>query len=104
MPKTYTLYKADNPAKKYKVYVVSKTGNIKKVQFGARGMSDYTLHNDPLRKQRYINRHSGMGENWKDPTTAGFWAYWALWNLPSLKASVEFTRKKFKLKPENFSL
>jgi hypothetical protein len=45
-----------------------------------------------------------MGENWKDPTTAGFWAYWALWNLPSLKASVDFTRKKFKLKPENFSL
>ena len=32
MPQTYTLYKADNQAKKYKVYVVSKTGNIKKIQ------------------------------------------------------------------------
>jgi hypothetical protein len=102
MPKTYTIYKADNPTKKYKVYVVSKAGNIKKVQFGAYGMSDYTKHKDPLRKQRYISRHGGMNENWKEPTTAGFWAYWVLWNLPSLKESVEFTKKKFKLNPENF--
>jgi len=101
MPRTYTLYKADNPAKKFKVYVETKTGRIKKVQFGAAGMSDYTKHKDPERKQRYINRHKKR-ENWKDPTTAGFWSLWVLWNLPSLKQSLEATKRKFRLKPKTF--
>jgi hypothetical protein len=101
MPKTYTLYKADNPYKKYKVYVISKTGNIKKIQFGAKGMSDYTKHKDPERKQRYINRHKKR-ENWKDPTTAGFWSLWVLWNKTTIRASLADTRKRFKLKPETF--
>jgi hypothetical protein len=101
MPSTYTLYKADNPAKKYKVYVVSKSGNIKKVQFGAAGMSDYTKHKDPERKQRYIARHK-THENWKDPTTAGFWSLWVLWNLPGLRDSLDDTRRRFKLVPEKF--
>ena len=101
MPKTYTLYKPDNPSKKYKVYVVSKSGNIKKVEFGAFGMSDYTKHKDPERKQRYINRHKKR-ENWNDPTTAGFWSLWVLWNLTTIRASLQDTRKRFKLRPESF--
>ena len=28
----------------------------KTVPFGAAGMSDYTIHKDPERKERYINR------------------------------------------------
>ncbi len=30
---------------------------IKKAYFGAAGMSDFTIHKDEQRKQRYINRH-----------------------------------------------
>ena len=30
---------------------------MKNVSFGAAGMSDYTLHKDPERKERYISRH-----------------------------------------------
>jgi Family of unknown function (DUF5754) len=101
MPRTYTLYKADNPAKKYKVYVVSNSGRIKKVQFGAAGMSDYTKHKDKERKQRYINRHKSR-ENWKDPTTAGFWSLWVLWNLPSVNASLADVKRRFRLKSESF--
>jgi hypothetical protein len=101
MPKTYTLYPPDNSTKKYKVYVVSDSGRIKKIQFGAAGMSDYTKHKDKERKERYINRHKKR-ENWNDPTTAGFWSLWVLWNLPTVKQSLEYTKRRFKLKPENF--
>jgi len=101
MPRTYTLYRADNPSKKYKVYVISHSGNIKKVEFGAYGMSDYTKHRDPLRKQRYLDRHSRR-ENWADHTTAGFWSRWVLWNLPTLNGSMKNTLHRFRLVPEKF--
>ena len=43
----------------------------KTISFGAAGMSDFTLHKDDDRKQRYIARHQ-KNENWRDPKTAGF--------------------------------
>jgi hypothetical protein len=51
-------------------------------------MSDYTKHKDVTRRARYLKRHSGMGEDWKDPTTAGALSRWILWNKPTFKASV----------------
>jgi hypothetical protein len=33
---------------------------IKKVYFGAADMSDFTIHKDEARKQRYINRHKKL--------------------------------------------
>ncbi len=38
---------------------------IKKVYFGAAGMSDFTIHKDEARKQRYINRQKKLkiGQN-----------------------------------------
>ena len=50
------------------------TGREKNIKFGAFGMSDYTKNKDDERKERYINRHKGMGEDWNDPGTKGFWA------------------------------
>ena len=35
----------------------------KTVHFGAAGMSDYTKHKDPERKERYIERHK-KNEDW----------------------------------------
>jgi DNA-binding PadR family transcriptional regulator len=52
----YYPYKSDKPDKKY--YII--TDNGKKVYFGAAGMSDFTIHKDEARKQRYINRHKKM--------------------------------------------
>jgi hypothetical protein len=56
----------------------------KKIHFGASGMSDYTIHKDPKRKKAYLLRHQ-KNENWNDPTTAGFWSRWILWNSPTSK-------------------
>ena len=66
----------------------------KTVSFGAAGMSDFTHHKDPERKQRYINRHK-KNENWNDAKTAGFYAKHVLWNKTSLQASVADINKKF---------
>ena len=59
-------------------------------------MSDYTLHKDPLRKERYIDRHQKR-ENWKKSglRSAGFWSRWLLWNLPSLQASAKDLEMRF---------
>ena len=73
------------------------TGREKNIKFGAFGMSDYTKNKDDERKERYINRHKGMGEDWNDPATKGFWSKNILWNKKTIKASLEDTKKKFKL-------
>lgn len=70
---------------------------VKTTHFGARGMSDYTQHHDPERKQRYIDRHSHR-ENFNDYMSAGALSRWILWNKPSLQASISDYKNKFNLK------
>ena len=72
----------------------------KHVDFGARGMSDYTLHGDPNRMKLYLKRHAKSGETWtkKGLRSAGFWSRWLLWSQPSLKESIKYMNKKFNLK------
>jgi len=95
----FYLEPSDKKTKKWMVsYINPKTKRVKTINFGAKGMSDFTIHKDKKRKERYIKRHSGMGEDWNDPETAGFWSRWILWNLPSLKASINDTEKRFDIK------
>ena len=56
-----------NKNKKFDAVIDDK----KTISFGAKGMSDYTIHKDKERKERYIKRH-GKNENWNDYKTAGF--------------------------------
>lgn len=86
----YYPYKSDKPDKKF--FIITSTG--KKVYFGSATASDYTLHKDPLRKNRYIQRHQKR-ENWNDKNTAGFWSRWYLWNLPTKEASYNDIKKRF---------
>jgi hypothetical protein len=88
----YYPYKSDKPDKKY--YII--TNKNKKVYFGTSGMSDYTIHKDEARKQRYINRHQ-KNENWNDINTAGAWSRWLLWNKPSIRASYSDIKSRFNL-------
>ena len=71
-------------------------GKTKTTHFGAKGASDFTLNKDPLRKERYLNRHSKR-ENWENPLTAGALSRWILWNKPTLKGSIADFKKRFKL-------
>ena len=82
-------------SKKEKKYDAVIDGS-KTVSFGQAGASDFTKHKDKERKQRYINRHKGMNEQWDNPKTAGFWSRWLTWEKPTLKEAVDNINKKFK--------
>ncbi len=85
----YYPYKSDKPDKKY--YII--TNDNKKVYFGAAGYSDFTIHKDEARKQRYINDRHKKKENWNDKDSAGAWSRWLLWNLPTITASYQDIKK-----------
>jgi hypothetical protein len=90
------LSRSSNPRKKYMVKVGNRT-----IHFGSKipFYEDYTTHKDPLRKQRYINRHSA-NEDWTKSgiQTAGFWSRWLLWSEPTLKESIKSIENKFGFK------
>jgi hypothetical protein len=79
------------------VFKDCKTGRTKTVHFGADGMSDYTIHKTPSRKQLYLERHSA-NEDWENPITAGALSRWILWNKTSLKDSIDDYKKRFGFK------
>jgi Tfp pilus assembly protein FimT len=92
MNKKYFPYKSDRPDKKY--FII--TNDNKKIYFGQASASDFTLHKDEARKQRYINRHK-KNENWNNKDTAGFWSRWLLWEKPTIKESYDNIKKKINI-------
>jgi hypothetical protein len=96
--KLVKITKSTNKEKKlmaiFKIKNEKGNEHLKIVHFGAAGMSDYTLHRDPERKQRYINRHKKR-EYWDDPITAGSLSRYILWNKPSLRESIKDYKKRF---------
>ena len=82
---------SSKPDKKFEARIDGK----KSIHFGAKNMSDFTIHKDPERKERYLQRHKGMGEDWSNPLTAGFYATNLLWNKPSLAESIRDINRRF---------
>ena len=98
------------PNKKYTSITITKSDRDKKfkavlrglkvkktIHFGAKGMSDFTIHKDKERKKRYLARHK-VNENWNVPDTAGSLSRWILWNKPSFTASFNDYKNKFNLR------
>jgi hypothetical protein len=84
------IYLSHSPLKTKKYRVVLPDG--KKVDFGAKGYEDYTGHKDPIRKERYLNRHYKR-EDWNNPYTAGFWSARLLWNKDNLADAIKDIEK-----------
>lgn len=84
------VYKARNGIHKF--MAVFPEGKV--VRFGRVGYSDYTIHKDKLRMERYITRHRKR-ETWgkNGQYTAGFWSRWLLWSKPSLDAARKETQR-----------
>lgn len=91
-----SIKKSNKKNKKYMATFINNNRE-KTIHFGAKGMSDYTIHKDKERKERYINRHKKR-ENWKSPMSAGALSRWILWNKPTLTASINDYKKRFSLK------
>ena len=91
-----TIRKSHRREKKWDA-VFDKNGKEKIVPFGQKGYSDFTKHKNVTRKNRYLKRHSGMGEHWNKPDTPGALSKWILWNKPTMKASLTDFKQKFNL-------
>ena len=92
--KKYFPYKSDKPNKKY--YII--TNDNKKVYFGASNYSDFTIHKDEQRKQRYINRHKKNESKYWNKSgidTPSFWSRFLLWEKPSINESYQFIKNKY---------
>ena len=81
---------SDKPTKKFEARIDGK----KSIHFGAKNYEDYTIHKDPERKERYIDRHS-KNEDWNNPLTAGFYSRWILSNKPTITESIRDTNRRF---------
>jgi hypothetical protein len=69
----------------------------RRIPFGAKGYSDYTINRDPLRRERYIARHKAR-ENWRDPMTAGALSRFILWgDSTDIRRNVRQFKQRFNL-------
>ena len=57
------LYPAKNPNKKYRIYDPIKN---KYIEFGDSNYEDFTKHQDPIRRQRYLARATKIKGRWRD--------------------------------------
>lgn len=89
------LTKARAKNKKYSI-IINTTNGPRRINFGDDRYEDFTQHKDPERKKRYILRHE-KNEDWNDPTTAGFFAKWVLWNKPTIEESIKDIKKRFNI-------
>lgn len=81
---------------KWRATFLLDTGRTKTTHFGARGMSDFTLHKDRRRRQLYLARHRPT-EDWNDPTSAGALSRWLLWEYPSMNQALRAFKARFHL-------
>lgn len=68
--------------KKNKKYDVIYKGKV--ISFGAKGMSDFTIHKDKARRDRYLKRAKGIRDGrgnltHKNKNKSNFWAINILW-------------------------
>jgi hypothetical protein len=93
----FTLEPATDSTHKWVgVFTDETTKDERRIPFGAKGMSDYTLNKNPLRRQSYLSRHRSR-EDWTNPMTAGALSRWILWEATSIQEAVRKFRRRFSL-------
>lgn len=93
------IKKSKKKGKKFVAIFKDKDGRvIKQTDFGAAGMSDFTIHKDKERRARYRKRHKKDLDT-KDFKRAGYLSYYVLWGDSSnLDTAIKDYKKRFKLK------
>ena len=87
-------YISDKPEKKY--YIITKDN--KKVYFGQANASDFTLHKNEERKNRYILRHEKNESKFWNKSgidTASFWSRFYLWEKPTKAQAYEYIKSHY---------
>lgn len=89
--------RSNKEGKKYMAVFTKDDGKTKTTHFGAKGMSDYTIHKDKERRSRYRSRHKKDLQT-KDYTRAGFLSYYLLWgDSTSLRENIKKYKARFNL-------
>jgi hypothetical protein len=96
MTKLVSIVKSNKQDKKYKATFKLDNNKIKEVHFGQKGASDFTIHKDIDRKNRYLQRHKSDLDT-KDPMRAGYLSYYILWNKPTIRESIKDYKNRFNL-------
>lgn len=90
-----------SPSKHKKLVALFDLGNnkIKQVNFGSKNSKTYLDHNDPIKRENYIKRHTALGtENFNDPLTAGSLSFHILWGQTNdLELNIKHFKHMFKL-------
>lgn len=98
--KLLSVKKLKSGKKKYvaEFEITIKNGKKRKktTQFGAKGMSDYTIHKDTERRNRYIKRHT-KDLRTNNPARAGFLSMYILWNKKSFKSSLADYKRRLNI-------
>lgn len=85
--------------KKLKAIFYDDSGKkIKTSQFGDDRYSDYTIHKDKTRREKYRSRHKGMLEktNYMSPSHLSYYILWGA--STNLKKNIQAYKRRFKLK------
>ena len=88
-----SVKKSDKAGKKL-MAVFDIDGRKKTTHFGSAGMDDYTKTKDKEQRKRYRQRHKKDLDT-KDPTRAGYLAYYLLWGeSTSLRENIRTYKSK----------
>ena len=91
------ITKSPKKDKKLKAVFTYDNKKTRTTHFGAKGMSDYTIHKDKERRKLYRARHKKDLKT-KDYTRAGYLSYYILWgDETNLKDAIESYKKRFNL-------
>lgn len=83
--------------KKWRAVFMNDSGREKNVDFGAKGMEDYTQHHDKGRRELYRKRHAKDLKT-GDPTKPGYLSMYVLWgDSTNFATNLSSYRKKFNL-------
>lgn len=88
------IYKSTRKNKRY----VAEFHDGLRVHFGAKDGSTYIDHQDPIKRENYIKRHSKLNENWDDYTAPGTLSRFLLWEYEDLPTAIKQYKKRFGIK------
>lgn len=93
-----SLVRALDGIHKWKISLLDKETGLKhSIKFGAQGYSDYTMHHDKARRERYLLRHK-LREDWDNPLAPGTLSRYILWNKPTVFSSLADYLRRFQIK------
>jgi len=95
MKKELIITKSKLKNKKYTAFLYIDGKYVRLWHFGAMGYEDFTTHRDPIRKKRYIARHSNEDYSQINP---GSLSRYLLWEYPDSKKAIEAFENRFNVK------